>query len=73
VNNPVATMPQTASIPAGYSIVIALQNGAEGRVTGATFTVTALAIQLATQPATQSPILYQRRRAAGCRQATCRR
>jgi hypothetical protein len=35
----VATMPQAASIPAGYSIVIALQNDSEGRVTGATWTV----------------------------------
>jgi hypothetical protein len=39
VANPVATMPQAARIPAGYSIVIALQNDSEGRVTGATWTV----------------------------------
>jgi len=39
VANSVATMPQAARIPAGYSIVIALQNDSEGRVTGATWTV----------------------------------
>jgi hypothetical protein len=39
VNEPVATMPQAARIPAGYSMVVALQNDSEGRVTGATFTV----------------------------------
>jgi Ricin-type beta-trefoil lectin domain-like len=39
VPNPVATMPQAARIPAGYSIVIALQNDSEGRVTGANWNV----------------------------------
>ncbi len=39
LDNPVAKMPQAARIPAGYSIVIALQNDNEGRVTGATWTV----------------------------------
>jgi hypothetical protein len=39
VANPVATMPQAARIPAGYSVVIALQNDSEGRVTGATWNV----------------------------------
>jgi hypothetical protein len=39
VANPVATMPQAARIPAGYSIVIALQNDNQGRVTGGTWTV----------------------------------
>jgi hypothetical protein len=38
VANPVAEMPQSARIPAGYSIVIALQNDS-GRVTGATWSV----------------------------------
>jgi hypothetical protein len=39
VANPVATMPQAARIPAGYSVVIALQNDSEGRVTEATWNV----------------------------------
>lgn len=42
VANPMATMPQAASIPAGYSIIIALQNDndvARPSVTGATFSV----------------------------------
>jgi Ricin-type beta-trefoil lectin domain-like len=39
VANPVATMPQAQRIPKGYSIVIALQNDSERRVTGATWTV----------------------------------
>ena len=39
VAEPVATMPHAARIPAGYSIIIALQNDSEGRVTGATWTV----------------------------------
>jgi hypothetical protein len=39
VNNPVATMPRAARIPAGYSIVIALQSDGGARVTGATWTV----------------------------------
>jgi hypothetical protein len=39
VANPVATMPQAARIPAGYSIVIALQSDSEGRVTGATWNI----------------------------------
>jgi hypothetical protein len=32
-------MPQASRIPAGYSIVIALQNDSDARVTGATWTV----------------------------------
>ena len=39
VANPVANMPQAARIPAGYSIVIALQNDSAGSVTGATWSV----------------------------------
>jgi hypothetical protein len=39
VANPVAIMPQAARIPAGYSIVIALENDSERRVTGATWNV----------------------------------
>jgi Ricin-type beta-trefoil lectin domain-like len=39
VKNPVATMPQAARIPAGYSIIIALQNDSAGRVISATWTV----------------------------------
>ena len=40
VAHPVAEMPQSARIPAGYSIVIALQNdSSEGRVIGATWSV----------------------------------
>jgi virginiamycin B lyase len=39
VANPVANMPQAARIPAGYSIVIALENDSEGRVTGTTWNV----------------------------------
>ena len=39
VAEPVATMPQAACIPAGYSIAIALQNDPEGRVTGATWAI----------------------------------
>ncbi len=39
VAKPVATMPQAARIPAGYSIGIDLQNDSGGNVTGATWTV----------------------------------
>ena len=39
VADPVAKMPRAASIPAGYSIVIALQHDSESRVTGATWNV----------------------------------
>jgi hypothetical protein len=35
----VATMPQAAQIPKGYSIVIALENDSGGRVTGANWIV----------------------------------
>ncbi len=39
VSKPVASMPQAARIPAGYSIIIALQNDSQSRITGATWTV----------------------------------
>ncbi len=39
VANPVATLPQAARIPAGYSITIALANDGQGRITSATWTV----------------------------------
>jgi hypothetical protein len=39
VANPVATMPQAERIPAGYSIMIALLNDVEGRITGASWAV----------------------------------
>ena len=37
VANPLVNLPQAARIPAGYSIIIALQNDSENRVTGATW------------------------------------
>lgn len=37
VANPLVNLPQAARIPAGYSIVISLQNDSENRVTGATW------------------------------------
>lgn len=39
VSNPVAKMPQAARIPAGYSLVVALQNDSAGNVTGASWNV----------------------------------
>jgi hypothetical protein len=39
VSNPVAKMPQAARIPAGYSIIVSLQNDSGGNVTGATWNV----------------------------------
>jgi hypothetical protein len=39
VANPVANVPQPARIPAGYSIIIALQNDSAGRVTGGSWNV----------------------------------
>ena len=39
VPNPVVKLPQAARIPAGYSIIIALQNDSDGKVAGASFTV----------------------------------
>jgi hypothetical protein len=39
VANPVATMPKAARIPAGYSIVIAVQNDSAGTATGGTWNV----------------------------------
>ena len=39
VANPVAKMPQAARIPAGYSIVIAVQNDSAGTATGGTWNV----------------------------------
>jgi len=37
VANPLVKLPQAARIPAGYSIIIALQNDSENRVTGASW------------------------------------
>jgi hypothetical protein len=39
VSNPVAKMPQAARIPAGYSLVVSLQDDSAGNVTGATWNV----------------------------------
>jgi hypothetical protein len=55
VANPVAIMPQPARIPAGYSIVIALQNDSAGKgtVTAATWTIfdaSGIAVGTATYP-----------------------
>ena len=37
VANPLVNLPQAARIPAGYSIIIALQNDSENRITGASW------------------------------------